>query len=338
MPPIETRPRRGRPTKPYGIRDHVGSEEWAHRVLLFGPHTGQCDAKQYIRNDPHLVGGRLGSDCHPATVATAISQLIEAADRPLSRLCIETSLETAFGVPPATTTTALAMLRRKGKVVLAEFRVSGRSRTAHFYGLREATAREQSAIRRLLSLQVQVFDENRHVIGYAAESYVYGVLRLSDSFTMMPKRMLGNIWDTARKRKLDIRVVSKVTGEPIGVSVRNWREFMYPWSRHFAELRDLEQAFGHRVALVASHLSESAKKQLPALGFSSYELRRRVLPSELSDGRHVRLLLQQLRPITGPIRAELVPTDGRFPRRHQYTDALRRDLHELPEALTRPEQ
>jgi hypothetical protein len=75
---------------------------------------------------------------------------------------------------------------------------------------------------------------------------------------------------------------------------------------------------------VAPHITEDAKRRCDRDGIITFELRRQLLPAELTDERHTRVIVEKLRPILGPQRFEHIPKQ--FPRPAERSEDVRRDI------------
>ena len=114
-------------------------------------------------------------------------------------------------------------------------------------------------------------------------------------------------------------------------TVRNQREPVYPNHDHFREVNQCREVFSMPCVLVAAFLDKSAKQRLMGnFGLGHYELGRQLLPLELPDGRHTRLIIERLRPVLGAQPYEFVPATNKFPRPMLRTKAIEEDLVRLP--------
>lgn len=316
----------GRPAKPYGESDPIGSRDWVIDVL--GPPKVATDLPGIYATVPRR-GQYAGftPSSHVPTVAKAIVVLLEAADRPLSRNLLEASLTHVYGVRPTTVSRALVAVRAD-QVVLTTVPVRSRKKPTDLYTLgRKPTPGELLPIKTLLQLQVQVFDDQAQLIGQIAEAYVYGCLHASRRYRMPRKSRLGYFRDDLQTRKADIIVTHLASDERVGVSVRNTREVAYPGHDHIRELEDAREVFGvDRMLLVASYLSAEAKARLHTWSVPYLELGRQLIPAEMPDGRLTMKLLRQLTPVIGPQPYETMPSTLRFPRPNQRTPLTVRDL------------
>lgn len=322
--------KRGRPPRLYGSNDALAQPDWGEKAIQYAlTHT------RFVRYREEDESGdvRLVVHLHrlrPKGVARLISAVLEYADKPLTRQYIESVLTHRYGIAAHTVTKALDILRRRGDAVRWSAPITGREMPFHVYALRDPYPKEKEELLYRFHLHREVFDEHRAAIGYAGESYVYGVLHSSGRFALSAKSDLGFV--RLGRRKLDMSASYRANDAVVGISVRNRREVAYPNHKHVRELPNLRDAINGPAVLVAAFLSNDARKALSHDDLGVYVMGRQILPAEIT-GILARTALRELRGILGPLPVEIVPSTGRFPRESAWTDGIRRDLVELPKLI-----
>lgn len=258
--------------------------------------------------------------------------LVQAGVRgslPLPRTTIEETLHADYCIPRKDVTNALKALRDRVEpnsrlqVYCTKIEVPGQSKPTDIYSIgRLPTPTELKALRKMLDMRAADFDPR--LKGKCAEHYVWSLLRQSKRFTLHHKSKCGEIRDAEGKNKLDLLAVENASGKRIGISVKNERQWFHARHPAISEIRSMARAHHARPMLVAAHIVPDAKQRCAQEGVTVLELGRQLLPAELPDGRLMRTLVEQLRPILGPQKFDYIPRQ--FPRPGQRSDDVLRDI------------
>lgn len=316
MPVIVKRNKPGRPANPYKIQDSFGEAGWTENYFDLSEHDL----------------APLGTPPDMPLEYVIQGLLVQAGVRgplPLPRTTIEETLNADYGIPRKEITDALKTLRNRVEkdpllqVYCTKVRVPGQHKPSDIYSIgRLPTSSELEALQEMLDMRASDFIPRAK--GKCAEHYVWSLLRQSKRFTLHQKSKCGEIRDPKGKNKLDLLAVDTASGTRLAISVKNERQWFHPRHSAIEEIRRMAQAHNARPMLVVAHITTDAKERCERDGIIVLELGRQLLPAELPDGRHMRVVVRELRPILGPQKFDYVPSQ--FPRPGQRSDGVLRDI------------
>jgi hypothetical protein len=318
------RKKSGRPANPYKSQALFGEAGWSNHYF---DHLYGNDDRDLANAPPHAPLG--------TSVETLIAGLLLQAgppgrmNLPLTRTVIEATLNVDHYIEPQAVTNALKRLCRRTarspllQVFQTRLPIAGQKKPSDVYSIgRLPSESELATLRELIQQRARDFDPR--VKGKCAEHYIWSLLRQSGRFGLHHKAECGEVRDASGKNKLDILATEKTTGKQLGISVKNERQWFHPGSRAIKDVYKKASAYDARPMLVAPHITEEAKQRCERDGIITFELRRQLLPAELTDRRHTRVIVERLRAILGPQRFEHIPKQ--FPRPAVRSADVLRDI------------
>ena len=289
------RKKSGRPANPYKSQAFFGKAGWSNHYFqhLYG-------------NDEHDLAAAPPYAPLGTPVETLIQGLLIQAGPtgrgstalPLPRTFIEATLNVDHYIEPQAVTNALKRLcsrtepRPLLQVYLTQLPIAGQKKPSNIYSIsRLPYESELETLRELIQQRVRDFDPREK--GKCAEHYVWSLLRQSGRFALNFKSKCGEVRDSSGKNKLDILATDKTTGKQLGVSVKNERQWFHSRSPAIKDVYRKALAHDARPMFVAPHITEEAKRRCERDGIMVFELRRQLLPAELLDGRHMRVIVER---------------------------------------------